>query len=110
MSNFMKDDHGKPMMSIITPEFRVGLAKVLTFGAVKYTRNNWRSGTNYTRLLDSLHRHLAAFELGEDIDAESGLQHLYHAAANIMFLATFVENPDKYKKFDDRVVGGINEQ
>jgi hypothetical protein len=103
MTEFKKFDGGKPMMSAVVPEFREGLAKVLTFGASKYGRNNWRTGTHYLRLLDSVHRHLAAFERGEDLDPESGLLHLYHAATNLMFISYYYEHSSVYSEFDDRV-------
>lgn len=103
MTEFRKFDSGKPLMSAVVPEFREGLAKVLTFGANKYSRNNWLQGTEYLRLLDSVHRHIAAFERGEDLDPESGLSHLYHAATNLMFISYFQEHYDKYSQFDDRI-------
>jgi len=106
MSEFKKFDSGKPMMSLVTPEFREGVAAVLTFGAQKYGAHNWRKGTNYSRLLNSAHRHLAAFERGEDVDTESGLSHLLHAATNLMFLYSFVLDKDIYTNLDDRYVRG----
>lgn len=102
MSKFTKHDDGKLLMTSVTPEFRTGLAEVLTFGAAKYGKHNWKKGADYTRLLDSVYRHLAAFEMGQDMDPESGLPHLHHAATNIMFIAYFAANPEKYKQFDDR--------
>jgi hypothetical protein len=40
MDQFLKNDNGKPMMSLIDPAFVIGLADVLTFGAKKYAPNN----------------------------------------------------------------------
>jgi len=62
------------------------VAKVLTFGAKKYSPNGWRNGFMWTRLIGSTLRHLSAFSRGEDLDPESGLSHLSHAGANILFL------------------------
>lgn len=94
-----KNDLGKPRMELISSKFLVGLAKVLTHGAKKYAAHNWRKGLAYSRVYGALQRHLAAWNDGEDLDAETGLSHLYHAACELMFLAEFAETrPD----LDDR--------
>lgn len=96
-----KFDQGKPPMTLVDPDFTEGLARVLGFGAGKYGRGNWQAtGLAYTRVLDAAHRHLAAFERGEDLDPETGLQHMYHAAACLMFMANYVTN--NREDLDDR--------
>ncbi len=45
-------------------------------------------------------RHLTAWWEGEDNDPESGLPHIYHAAANIAMLVEFI---DKNKGRDNRL-------
>jgi len=53
----------------------------------------------YTRLADAAYRHLSQFMDGEDIDQESGNNHLFHALASIAMLVDMTENnPD----MDDR--------
>lgn len=52
-----------------------GLARVLEYGCKKYSRNNWKSGFKYSRLLDAALRHT---QFAKDIDEESGLPHKYH--------------------------------
>jgi len=82
-----KFDKGKLQFRLITPRSKKALAEVLTFGAEKYGANSWQGVPNgKERYYDALLRHLNAWELGEDIDSESGLHHLAHAMANIMFL------------------------
>lgn len=98
----LKFDVGKPPLSRIPREFLEQVARVLEFGANKYDWNNWRNGIQYHRLLDAAMRHLTAFADCETIDPESGLSHLAHAACCIAFLTTYEENPQSYKKFDDR--------
>lgn len=93
---------GKTMLSIITPEFTEGLGKVLTMGAEKYGRNNWRKGLKVTEIIDSLERHLLEIKKGVALDEESGLPHWAHAAANLMFIAEF----EGSEKWDDRVYSG----
>lgn len=90
-------------MAAVSPHFIEGIADVLTFGARKYHRNNWLKGLSWSETLDSLHRHLAAIERGEEKDDESGLLHIHHINCNGMFLAHFYQFKENYKKFDDRV-------
>jgi hypothetical protein len=67
-------------------------------------------GLSYSETLDSLHRHLMKIELGEELDDESGLHHIYHVATNVMFLAHFFEHPGDYAEFDDRAYAYLNEE
>jgi len=100
-----KDDDGKPRHDLLDYDFVTNLAEVLSFGARKYGDHNWRGGIKTSRLFSALQRHLTAFWGGEDIDKESGLSHLSHAAANLMMLqATLKDKPsmdDRYGKKED---------
>jgi len=93
---------GKPPMSMVDPLFVLEVAKVSGFGAAKYGRDNWLKGQKYSVVLDSLHRHLAAFELGHTHDKESNLHHLAHAACNLMMLLHY-ENTQRNPDLDDRM-------
>lgn len=83
---FMKFDTGKLRYSLIPPEATKALAEVLTYGAKKYKPNNWREVDDTSRYWDALYRHLEAARNGEELDEESGLDHLKHAITNIAFL------------------------
>jgi len=86
----LKYDKGKLRMSLISPEFVKGLAEVLTFGAAKYQASSWQYLENAEeRYRDALLRHLYAYLSGEVNDQESGLSHLKHISANVMFLEHF---------------------
>jgi hypothetical protein len=67
----------------------------------KYPRDNWRKGTEWREFLGSALRHLLAWGDGEDLDRESGLSHLKHAATNIAFLIEYQERglgtDDRYR-------------
>ena len=83
------------------------IAKVLAYGANKYTKNgisgahNWRKGFKWSRLLGAAFRHLSAYTRGENVDSESGLSHLSHLGCCVMFLIWH----EKFKKeLDDRYV------
>lgn len=83
----MKFDSDKLMMTLVTPSFVKGVAEVLTFGAKKYAPNSWQTVPDATRRYeDALYRHWLAYLEGEQLDSESGLEHLKHIACNAMFL------------------------
>ena len=88
----------KTRYSLLAPKFLKGTADVLTLGAEKYNANNWRKCKPNQLYLywDALYRHLEAFRSGETFDKESGINHLYHAACNIMFLSE-LEKRDEHK-------------
>jgi hypothetical protein len=98
----IKHDTGKLPMGLIPVEAKRGLAAVLAFGAKKYSPHNWRGGMDWMRLIDSAHRHLDAFNAGEDLDPETGLPHVDHLQACAAFLSTYVHtglgNDNRYRK------------
>ncbi|MEJ1593521.1 dATP/dGTP diphosphohydrolase domain-containing protein [Escherichia coli] len=70
------------------PHALEGVAKVLTFGALKYAAHSWQKvPDNIPRYRAALLRHLNAIARGEITDAESGLPHIDHATCNALFLA-----------------------
>ena len=84
-----KFDAGKPSMSLLPGEAMEAIARVLDYGAKKYDAHNWRKGMSWSRLLDGGLRHLFAFARGERKDPETGLSHLAHAGAGLLFLITY---------------------
>ncbi len=97
----IKYDQEKPRMDLLDADFLEGVAEVLTFGARKYSANNWRGGIHHSRLIASIYRHLGAINRGEDIDPESGLLHIHHLGCNAMFLSSMIKNR---KDLDDRYI------
>lgn len=101
-SSGIKHDTGKEPISLLSSTALKATARVLEHGAKTYGKHNWRSGFDWTRLLDAVGRHMLAFQEGEDLDPDSGLPHIDHAAANIMFLQEFYrtlkDRDDRYKK------------
>ena len=75
------------------------------FGAKKYARGNWMRGMSWNEVLDSMKRHIAAIEMGEDIDPDSGLPHIDHIACGAAFFSWYQNGPTKeqYAQFDDRM-------
>lgn len=94
-----KFDEGKAPVDLVCPDFVLELSRVLGYGATKYEPYNWAKGMAWSRALAAAFRHLYAWMRGEDVDPETGLSHLAHATANLMFLFHF----QKFRKgTDDR--------
>lgn len=93
-------------MALLSAMALAGTAQVLSFGAGKYAAHNWRAGREWSRDISGALRHLLAFMAGEDLDPESGLPHIDHAACCVMFLQDFFRTRPE---FDDRykTVAGI---
>jgi len=75
----------------LLPFDQVGqIVNVLTYGARKYSGVGWKQtpdGKN--RYFAALMRHLVAWRSGEARDPESGLPHLAHAGACLLFMMWF---------------------
>jgi len=83
----IKYDAGKPMMRLVPPRALRETAKVLTFGASKYSPENWRQLENLReRYLDAALRHINEYQTGNNIDEESGCHVLSHAICDLMFV------------------------
>jgi hypothetical protein len=90
---------GKPQMSLLDPNFMLGMAEVMTIGLEKYGKANWQKGNYLSVPYDSAQRHLQKYWMGQTIDEESSKHHLFHAAVNLMFMYYYENN---YPEMDDR--------
>jgi len=82
-----KFDGNKLEYGLIPPLAQQEMVRVLTFGAQKYERDNWkRVPDSKRRYFDALERHLWAWKMGETLDPESGIHHLAHAMCCLSFL------------------------
>lgn len=99
----VRDDSEKTQWHLMPWEAVEEINKVLEFGAKKYAAHNWQRGDgfSYTRVLNSLLRHVFSYMRGEDSDPESGLSHLAHAGCNVLFLLYYSKYKTRYKN-DDR--------
>ena len=88
---FTKDDGGKIQPSLVPPRQLFNVTKVFTMGAVKYEPRNYQQCKEPERYYNAFMRHMLAWQLGEDLDPESGLPHLAHATTNLMILAEVME-------------------
>jgi hypothetical protein len=81
-----KDDGGKPRFSLLPWDALEKVVEVMEYGAKKYEKNNWRYVKDgYTRYIDAAYRHLSEMMQGKDLDSESGLTHIAHAATSLLF-------------------------
>ena len=97
---------GKPDLSLIPLCTLEDEARVWEYGAKKYARGNWQKGMSWNAVLSCALRHLSKFQAGEDLDAETGLPHLAHAACNIRMLTLYTRT---YKEGDDRAPQWLQE-
>lgn len=94
----IKHDQNKPDWNLIEFEFIGLMVEVMTFGAKKYAPNNWK-GLQPERVFSALMRHINA-SLNEELDKESGVDHLAHAACNLMML-WYLKNNQESDRLSD---------
>lgn len=85
-----KFDKGKRLWNLV-PWGPLGeVVDVLTYGAQKYTPDNWKKVPDArNRYFSAALRHLTAWYEGESLDPESGEHHLAHATCCLLFLMYF---------------------
>jgi hypothetical protein len=84
---------------LIPVEALASVARLYGEGAKKYAEHNWRKGYEWSKSYAALHRHLAEFWKGVDIDPETGQPHLAAVVFHAFTLLTFM---DEHPGFDDR--------
>jgi hypothetical protein len=93
----LRDNKGKPRLSLVPSELEAAVAEVIWKSSDraggKYPLQNWRKGLPWSEVAESAIRHLKKFaQEGEDLDHETGLSHLAHAACNLAFLLWYQKN------------------
>lgn len=74
----------KPALHLVPPALPLYTSQVFKFSSVKYGPFNWREKkVRLSVYLDAIERHLLAMKDGQMVDAESGLPHAAHIAANV---------------------------
>ncbi|MFA5168950.1 MAG: dATP/dGTP diphosphohydrolase domain-containing protein [Candidatus Omnitrophota bacterium] len=96
MTEGKKFDSGKLRWSLLPWREVREVVKVLEFGAVKYSLDNWKKVEPKSRYVDAMFRHLTAWASGEKLDSETGLSHLAHLICCALFLLwADIESIDK---------------
>ena len=86
MNQEYKADAGKVQPTLCPIGIIEAVARIREYGVKKYgDPENWRN-VEPQRYKDAAYRHWLAYLKGEEVDAESGLPHLWHLACNIAFL------------------------
>lgn len=76
-----------PLLSVIPLRVLGGLALAMLEGARKYRRHNYRvAGVRASVYMDALGRHIFPWWEGQDIDPDSGLNHIDKAIATLVVL------------------------
>ena len=99
MNTAIKHDENKPQLDLLPEDPLIDIARVLMKGKETYGRDNWRKGLAWSRCYAAALRHLFAWHKGETTDPETGLNHLAHAACEILFLLEFSRT---HLELDDR--------
>lgn len=97
----LKYDSEKSRLDLISPIATGFLARVLGFGAEKYSANNWRLGIPMSKLIAASQRHLEAIKAGIDFDHETGLPHAAHLMCEAMFMCEQLVSL-RHNMYDDR--------
>jgi hypothetical protein len=110
----VRNNSGKLRYDLIPPYPMEQIAKLFTYGAKKYSPNNWKKGMPWSECEAALKRHLAAYDANEDYDYDSEcagciagdcdnhsrLYHMVSVAWNAIVLIDYYKsNP----QFDDRI-------
>jgi len=91
-----KFDSGKPDWSLLPLKTLKPVVQVLTFGARKYSRGNWKHVPDAkNRYYAAAMRHIEDYQDGTLLDEESGHPHLAHAICCLIFLLWFEDNANK---------------
>ena len=96
-------DDGKPPLAYLPWAGIDEVAQVQAYGHKKYKDfNNYRKGMEIGRNLSCAIRHIRAFMEGEDLDKESGRNHLAHACCRLLFTLQNIHDgtatDDRFKK------------
>jgi hypothetical protein len=97
----LRHNTGKPPLYYLLtfPEAMRGVARVSAYGEAKYARFNYLKGAPASESISCLMRHLLAWYNGEDVDPESGLNHLDAVSWNALRLT---DELTRRPELDDR--------
>ena len=95
MNQDAKADYGKEQLTLVPRRIIHAIARVRMYGVQKYKDpDNWKR-VEVERYRDAAFRHwLAYLDDPNGVDAESGLPHLWHLAANVAFLCEMEDKPE----------------
>lgn len=99
----------KPIFHVLPPDALLELGKLYAWAESKYPSielggkyPNFAKGMSVSETLNSMKRHILAYEKGEEIDVESGCSHMAAVAWGAIVLLHQQRNHFLYHEFDDR--------
>jgi hypothetical protein len=98
------NDFDKPLVNHLDAYLRLRFGYLLKQGANKYDKGNWKKGQPTETALESLHRHLAKFELNLQNNIEQDEDHLSAIVFNVMLI---MKNEEKDGIEVDKYFGTI---
>ena len=96
----IKEDSGKPQITLIDPDFLFKMAYVLSKGAEKYGKNNWK-GLKSERTINAMLRHAlkcTETEIIENSEDFGEMHEVYVAVEAMMSYCIKRDNKFKYTK------------
>lgn len=109
-----KKDNGKIRLGLLFTDFPKAIkeiARVATFGAIKYSDHSWKTVDNKEkRYKDALARHIIAyFDEPSGLDEESKLLHLAHVGWNVLALLQIKLTENKQNEINEPMAAYENE-
>ena len=80
----------KSRTDLIPPRALLEVGHAMKIGGRDYGERNWEAGIAWGSLLGAAQRHQLDWLAGDDINPETGLSHLAHAAASLLMLLELV--------------------
>jgi uncharacterized protein YuzB (UPF0349 family) len=92
----LRYNQGKVQWSLVDYKSIEPMVRVLEYGCLKYSKNNWKKGMPASQIIESMLRHTFKLLEGELVDPESGIEHVGHIQCNAMFLAYVLKEKPEY--------------
>lgn len=83
-------DRKLTQVGALDPVALIYVGRVAGMGAEKYGTYNYLHGYDWSLAFNAMMRHALLFWAGEDLDEESGLPHVAHAAWHALALLSFL--------------------
>lgn len=106
---FMYENIPYRALSMLAEHYTLAAMKYPNAKAGEHSFPNWAKGQLFESfVIDSMWRHLLAYNSGEKYDEDFGSHHLVSVAWGAAALFHFFSNYELYQKFDDRKWVGFN--
>ena len=101
----IKHNKGKAPITLIPTVAIWGMARVFAMGIEKYGKHNYRKGLKFRECLDAAIRHILDLQDCDDIDKESGENHVFHALCELAMYAFMMKyRPDLDDRYDVKML------